>query len=109
MKGFIMKFRLFASVCLLSAMVLFVSHEYSSAQSIGPASKIGTVNIEKVSMECNATKAYMEKAKAEIQKLKDEQEKLKKSIQALEAELDTNAFTVGTPEFFARNRVLARK
>ncbi len=104
-----MKFKLLASLCLLCAMVLFLSHEYSSAQSLGPVSKIGTVNIEKVSMECNATKAYMEKATAEIQKLKTEQEKLRDSIKALETELDSGALKVGSPEFFAKNRELAQK
>jgi Skp family chaperone for outer membrane proteins len=104
-----MKSKLLASVCLLCVMVLFLSYEYSSAQSIGPLSKIGIVDIERVSLECNATKTYMDKAQAELQKVKDEQNKIKAAIQALETELDSGALKVGSQEFFTKNRELAQK
>lgn len=104
-----MKLKLLVSLCLLCVMVLLMSHEYTSAQSIGPVSKIGTVDIERVSKGCNATKEYQDKAIAELQKLKADQDNLRKAIQALEDALDSNAFKVGTPEFFAKNRERAQK
>ncbi len=104
-----MKTKMIVLICLLVMGISFLNREYTSAQSSSPVSKIGVVNIERVLMECDATKAYMEKAKVEIQKLKDEQEKLKISIKALDQELGSGFYAVGSDEFYKKNRELAEK
>ena len=104
-----MKTKMFVLICMSVLGISFLSHEYTSAQTNSPVSKIGVVNVERVLMECDATKAYMEKARVEIQKLKDEQEETKTSIQALEKELASGAFKVGSDEFFQKNHELANK
>jgi len=104
-----MKTKMIVLICLLLLGISFLNREYTSAQSSSPASKIGVVNIERVLMESDATKAYMEKARGEIQKLKDEQEKLRASIKVLDQELSEGRFTVGSDEFYKKNRELAVK
>ncbi len=104
-----MKTKMLVLISLLVLGISFINREYTSAQSSSPISKIGVVNIERVLMECEATKAYMEKARGEIEKLKNEQSKLKSDIKALEKELSSGTFKVGTPEFFQKNRELAGK
>jgi Skp family chaperone for outer membrane proteins len=104
-----MKTKMIVLICLLVLGISFLNREYTTAQSSSPVSKIGVVNIERVLMECDATKAYMEKARVEIQKLKDEQEKLKASIKVLDQELSSGVFKVGSSEFYQKNRELAEK
>jgi Skp family chaperone for outer membrane proteins len=104
-----MKIKMIALISLFGFCFLLLSRDYSQAQISGPASKIGTINIERVSMDCAATKEYMKKATEESQKLKADEESLKKSIQALEAELDEETYKVGSDEFYKKNRELAQK
>ena len=104
-----MKIKMIVLMCLMGIGILFLSRDYSLAQISGPASKIGTVDIDRVSKECNATKEYQKKATEESQKLQLDEENLKKDIQALQNELDSEVFKVGSPEFFAKNRELAQK
>lgn len=104
-----MKTKMIVIICLFVLGISFLNHEYTSAQSSSPVSKIGVVNIERVLMECAATKAYMEKARGEIQKLKDEQDKLKDSITVLDKELSSGMFAVGSDDFYKKNREVAEK
>ena len=104
-----MKTKMLVLVCLLGTWVLFLSYGYSSAQSGGALSRIGTVNIEDVSKNCDATKVYAEKANAEFKKMTDEEDKLNLAIQALQTELDSGALKVGTQDYFDRYRELAQK
>ena len=102
-----MKTKMLVLACVFAFGFLFLSHDYSSAQS-GTISKIGTVNIERVSMECDAMKNYIEKAKADAVKMKAEEDKLNTAIDALSTELDSNALKIGSPEFFKKNRELKK-
>lgn len=104
-----MKIKMIALLFLFGIGTLFLSHEYSSAQSGIPISKIGTVDIIRVSKECNASKAFVEKTKEDIQKLRAEEEKLRIAIQALEKDLASGHLKVGSPEFYNKNRELAEK
>ncbi|MBN2588758.1 MAG: OmpH family outer membrane protein [Sedimentisphaerales bacterium] len=104
-----MKTKMVILICLLVLGISFLNREYTLAQTSSPISKIGIVNVERVLMECDATKEYMEKARSEIQKLKEEQEKMNTSIQVLEQELDSGAFKFGSSEFYQKNRELAKK
>ncbi len=104
-----MKNKMIVLIGLLVLGISFLNRGYTTAQSSSPVSKIGVVNIERVLMECDATKTYMEKARDEIQKLKDEQEKLKASIKVLDQELGSGFFAVGSDEFYKKNRELAEK
>jgi Skp family chaperone for outer membrane proteins len=104
-----MKTKMSVLMCLFVIGVFFLSLGYSSTQSSGPLSKIGTVDIETVSVQCEATKAYTEKLKADIQKMTNEEDKLNASIKALETELDSGALKIGSQDFFDRNRELAQK
>ena len=104
-----MKTRMVAIICLLVIGISFLNHEYTSAQSSSPISKIGVVNIDNVMEKCNATQTYMQKAKAEIDALRAEQTKMKEEIQALESELGSGAYEVGSDKFYQKNRELAQK
>lgn len=104
-----MKTKMIVSMCIILCGISFMSLGYTSAQSGSTLSKIGTVNIERVSVECNATLAYTEKLKADIQKMTAQEDQLNASIQALESELDTGALIIGSQDFFDKNRELAQK
>lgn len=104
-----MKTKMIVLICLLVFIVSFLGHEYTSAQTSSPISKIGVVNVEDVIVKCNATKTFMENAKKEIQKLIEEQKKIRVEKQSLESELDSGIYKVGSDEFFQKNSELAEK
>ena len=104
-----MKTKMFVLACLLSIWVLFLSYGYSSAQSSGSLSRIGTVDIQAVSEKCNATKIYSDKVKADIQKMTNEEDKLQTSIKLLHADIDSGALKIGSQEYFDKFRELRQK
>ena len=104
-----MKTKMIVLVCLLGFGILFFNYGYSSAQSSGPLSRIGTVDIQVVSEQCNATKAYSEKVKADIQKMTNEEDKLKTAIQLLQSDIDSGALNIGSDDYFSKFRELRQK
>lgn len=104
-----MKIKMIVFICLLGFGFLFLTYGYSSAQSGVPMSRIGTVDIQAVSEQCNATKAYSEKVKTEIQKLTNEEDKLNTTIKLLQADIDSGALKIGSQEYFDKYRDLRGK
>ena len=97
-----MKTKMVIIICVLVTGILFFSREYTDAQTNSPISRIGVVNIEKVLMECDATKTYSEELGKERQAILNEQVKIKKDILAIEEELAS--YKVGSPEYLSKLR-----
>ena len=104
-----MKTKILVIISLLVLSFSFLSHEFTTAQSSSPVSKIGIVNVKRVLVECEATTKFMEKARAEIEKIRTEQEEIQASIKILESELNSKKYKIGTDEFFKKNQELAEK
>ncbi len=104
-----MKIKMIVLICLFGFGLLFLNYSYSSAQSGIPMSRIGTVDIQAVSDQCSAMKAYTEKVKADIQKLTNGEDKLKIAIQSLQNDIDSGAYKIGSQEYFDKFRDLTGK
>ena len=101
-----MKSKVFVIICLLGFSVLFLSRDYSSAQSRSVSSKIGVVNIEKVSANCKATENFKKIIDAEREKMDKEEAELEQKQLTLEKELTSGALKYGSDTFIARQRAL---
>ena len=99
-----MKTKVIVLLCLFAITVLFLSHNYSSAQMSSPISKIGVIDIVRISKECQATLDYIKKADAEFKNLKKEEQELYKDLQDLQAEIESGAFREGSNDYIARRR-----
>ncbi|MBN2588630.1 MAG: OmpH family outer membrane protein [Sedimentisphaerales bacterium] len=104
-----MKTKMIIIICVLVPGILFFSHEYTDAQTNSPISRIGVVNIEKVLMECDATKTYSEELGKERQAILIEQAEIKKDILAIEEEVASRIYKVGSPEYLRKFREGAQK
>jgi len=86
-----MKIKIMVLSCLVCAVVLFMGHEYSLAESKADkaGSKIGVVSIRKVFENCTRNARYREEAVAEQNRVVAKLEKLSKEIEAGKAGLQT--------------------
>ena len=104
-----MKARIIVLICLISAVIFFVSQQYSSAQPNQSTINIGVISVDKVLRDCKATTNFREKLNAENAKRKAEMEQLSLEIQALDAGLRSGALVVGSEDYFKQHLDLAKK
>ena len=104
-----MKARMIVLICLISAVIFFVSQQYSSAQPNQSTINIGVISVDKVLRDCKATTNFREKLNAENAKRKAEMEQLSLEIQALDAGLRSGALVVGSEDYFKQHLDLAKK
>jgi Skp family chaperone for outer membrane proteins len=104
-----MKNRMIVLVCFLSAAVLFVNQQYSSAQPNDSTLNIGVISIDRALRDCKATANFRERVTAEIKKRNAKMEQLNTEIQALEAGLKSGALVVGSEDYFKQHLDLATK
>ena len=103
-----MKTKIFILICLLVLGISFLRNEYTFAQSSSPISNIGVVNIERVLMECDATKTYSQEVMKERQAILEEQVKIQKDILIIEEEIK-NVYVAGSDEYYNKHRERAHK
>lgn len=104
-----MKIRAMVLTCMAGAIVLFLGHQYSSAQpeSRSTSLKIGIVSIRKVFRNCKRNAQYRAESLAEQSKLDAEEKELSQAAAALEAGL--SAFKPGSSEYMAQVKELFGK
>ena len=104
-----MKTKTLVLSCLFGAAIIFLCHEYTSAQPEPaiPISKIGIVNVRKVFFDCQAKAQFVVDAMAEQKKLTAEIEKLRTDAKVLEAGLQ--ALKPGSPDYMTQLREMWTK
>jgi Skp family chaperone for outer membrane proteins len=108
-KGCIMKSRFILVVCMLFVAVLFLSHQYTTAQTSKPALNIGIVIIEKAVRECKATTEYKKQLAAEDSAESAKLTKLTQEIQELTAVLKSGALIAGSSDYMTQYEDLQLK
>lgn len=104
-----MKTRMILLVCLISAVIFFISQPYSAAQQNQSTINIGVISVDKVLRECKATANFRERMNTENAQRKAEMEQLSLEIQALDAGLRSGALVVGSEDYFKQHLDLAKK
>jgi len=86
-----MKIRAMVLSCLIGAVVLYMSYEYSWAEvkADKPSSKVGVVSVRKIFQDSKRNAKYTEEVVAEQRKVIAELEKLRAEVEAEEAGLNT--------------------
>lgn len=104
-----MKIKTMGLACLTGVVVVFLGHEFSSAQpkSDGLSLKVATLSVRKVFLTCKANARYRSDELAEQSKISAAMDMLRKEIQAQEAGL--KALRPGSADHLEQYRELVNK
>jgi len=108
-KESLMKVKTVVLGCLIGAIALLFVHEFSFAQTSGPAavSKIGLISVSRALRECKATATFGAKAKAEEEEMAANEKTLNDEINMLKGAV--RALVPGTPDYMEQYKQLVQK